>query len=128
MGSPPGAPGGTGGAMSPSPMGGSSAQGMTGVKTGVEALQKALPMLPMGSELHTAILKAITDISKHMDQNMGGGPQAVIQQLAQMARDQQQNPQRQAMMSMMSGGGSAAPPAPGGGGGGAPPSPMSIAA
>src|SRR5882724_245192 len=79
MGSPPGAPGGTGGAMSPSPMGGSSAQGMTGVKTGVEALQKALPMLPMGSELHTAILKAITDISKHMDQNMGGGPQAVIQ-------------------------------------------------
>lgn len=110
---PPGPPGGVGGVMAPSPMGGSTASAMTGVKVGVEALQKALPALPMGSELHTAILKAIESISKHIDQGMGGGAGSQIQQLIAMARDAQTQPQRSAMMSMF--------PPPGGGGPGGPP-------
>ena len=118
-------PGGAGAAMAPSPMGGSTAAAMTGVKVGVEALQKALPSLPMGSKLHGAILKAISDISKEMESGMGGGPGAEIQQLIAMARNAQTNPQRSAMMSMFPSGGGpgggGAPPPPGPPGGGAPP-------
>ena len=110
-----GIPGGTGAATMPGPMGGSGAAAMTGVKVGVEALQNALPKLPMGSKLHTAILKAITDIAKEMDQGMGNDPAAIIQQLTSMARNAQTDPRRAALMSMSS---------PGGAGGGAPPPPM----
>ena len=100
-------------------MGGSTAQAMTGVKVGMEALQKALPALPMGSKLHTAILKAISEIAKEMDQGMGGDPASQIQQLVALARNAQTGPQRNAMMSMFPAGGSPAgggapPPAPGG--------------
>ena len=127
-GAPPGPPGGTGGTTTPQPMGGSAAQAMTGVKVGLEALQKALPMLPMGSELWSAVHKALGDIGKHMDMMSGGGPSSAIQQLVAMARDQRTEPQKAAMMSMFPGpaGGGAPPPppitAPPGGGG--PPPPM----
>ena len=94
-------------------MAGASAQGVTAVKLGLEALQKALPMLPMGSELHSEVLKAVSGIAKHMEQAGAGGDQAaVIQQLVAMAREAQQNPQQQARMgSMMPGAGAAPPPA-----------------
>ena len=47
-------------------MPGAGVQGVAGVKVGLEALQKALPTLPMGSDLHSSVLKAISDISKHV--------------------------------------------------------------
>lgn len=62
---------------------------MTLVKTGLEALQAALPSIPLGSPLHAALLKAVTDLSK----NMAQGPEDQgdkMQQLAQMARHTQQ--------------------------------------
>lgn len=93
-------------------MAGSAASGMTSVKLGLEALQKALPTLPMGSEIHNAVLKAVGDIAKHLDASSGGGPQAVIQQLAQMASAAHADPQRQATLGMLPGG-----PPPGAGGG-----------
>ena len=118
-------PGGAGAAMAPSPMGGSTAAAMTGVKVGVEALQKALPSLPMGSKLHSTILKALQDIPKEMETGMGGGPGAEVQQLIAMARNAQTQPQRAAMMSMFPSGGGpgggGAPPPPAPPGGGAPP-------
>lgn len=92
-------------------MPGAGAQGLTSVKTGLEALQKALTGLPMGSPLHAAVLKAVSDISKHLDEagpQAGGNPQAVIQQLIQMARGANQQPQAAAMDKMGMGGG--APP------------------
>lgn len=112
-----GPPGGTGATMTPQPMMGSLNQGMTGVKVGLDALQKALPMLPMGSELWSSVHKALGDIGKHMDQMGGGNPSAIIQQLTAMARDAQTGPQRSALMSMSPGGG----PPPSGGGATPPP-------
>jgi hypothetical protein len=65
---------------------------MSGVKMGLEALQKALVGIEMGSDLHTAVLKAIADISKHMEKGGPGDQSAMIQQLAQAARQQQAAP------------------------------------
>jgi len=115
---PPGqVPGGVGAASSPAAMAGSAQQGMTAVKLAVEALQKALPALPMGSPLHGAVVKAVADISKHMEGMGGQGADqgAMIQQLMQLARSAQQQPQQNAMMQAFPPGGA------GGAGGGAPP-------
>ena len=117
---PPGMPGaappagGTGAATAPGPMPGHAAQAMTAVKMAVEALQKALPGIPMGSDMHNAVLKAVTEISKHLDKAGAEGDQAsMIQQLAQMARGAQtQPPQAAAMQRMFPGPGQGAPPPP----------------
>jgi hypothetical protein len=104
-------------------MAGAAVQGLTAVKVGLEAFQKALPSIPMGSELHGAVLKAISDIAKHME---GGGDQAAqIQQLVAMARDAHANPAQAAQMRalMPGGGGAQAPPMMPGGGGAPPPPP-----
>lgn len=90
-------PGGTGPATSPMPMAGSGAQAVTGVKLALEAMQKALPGIQMGSKLHLAVMKAITDISKELDAHEGD-QSAIVQQLAQLARSAQQQPQAAAMM------------------------------
>jgi len=117
---PPGIPGGTGAATVPGAMPGAMAQGMAGVKLAVDALQKALPQLPMGSDLHNAVLHALSGITKHMD-DAGmppTGSEDVIQQLVALARANAQggNP----LAGMMPGG---APPPPGAAGA-APPGPL----
>lgn len=99
-------PGGTGAASAPQAMAGSQAQAVTAVKVALEALQKALPGLQMGSELHTSVLKSIADISKHIEKEAGDSS-SVVQQLAQMARTAQNAPQQAAMMR-------AVPPSPAG--------------
>lgn len=109
---PPAPPPGAGG-MSSGPLAGSSAQGMSKVKVGLEALQAALPMIPMGSELHADVMKAVSSISKHMGEaaGAGGGGGAQIQQLVEMIRNakmQGQPPQA----GMMPGGAGAPPPPP----------------
>jgi hypothetical protein len=113
---PPGLSGGVGPASSPGGMAGAAQQGMTAVKLAVDALQKALPSLPMGTPLHGAVVKAVADISKHME-GQGSAPDqnAILQQLMQMARGAQQQPQQNAMMQAFPAGGA------GGAGGGAPP-------
>lgn len=112
---PPSGGGGTGAASAPGPLQGSQVAGMTSLKLGLEALQKALPQLPMGSEVHSAVLKAISDIGKHLAQGgQGSGDQSAgIQQLVEMMRNSKQQPD---MASMMPGGGP-----PGGDAGGMPP-------
>ena len=89
---------------------------------GLEALQKALPQLPMGSEVHTSVLKAIADISKHMEKGGqgAGDPSSVIQQLVEAARMAKTQPNMAAMMPPPAGGAGASPPPPGAG---APPPP-----
>jgi hypothetical protein len=90
-------------------MAGSGAQGVNLVRTALEMLQKGLPSLPMGSDIHSAVLKSITDISKHVGQVAGAGdPAAIVQQLAQLARQTQQAPVPPAL------GSGGAPPPPGG--------------
>jgi hypothetical protein len=103
--------GGTGAVTQPRPMMGSGAQALTLVHTAMEALQKSLVGLPMGSELHTAVLKAITDISRRMDVGGGGDHAAQTQALAAMSRDIQSNPQAAVMQRMFpQGGGAEQPP------------------
>lgn len=89
---------------------------MAALKVGVEALQKALPQIPMGSKLHQAVLKAVGEIGKHMEEEGSGAGGDQIQQLLEMVRNAKQNPGMAGMM-----------PPPGGslgGGAGGPPPPM----
>lgn len=107
-------------------MPGNSAQSMTQLKIGLEAMQKAVGGLPLGSPVSNAVMKAISDITKHMNHGgMPGGasdPAAMIQQLANMGREAKAQPgQDAALQGLMGGGG--APPPPGGAPPGAPPMP-----
>lgn len=91
---------------------GQGAQAMTQLKIGLEALNKALGGLPIGSEVSKAVHDAVVKIGKHLP---GGGagpqdPQAMIQQLALAARDAKTQPNP--MAAMMGGGAGGAPPAP----------------
>ena len=109
-------PGGAGPATAPGPMHGSQQQGMSSLKAGLEALQKALPQLPMGSALHQSVLKAVADIGKHMEKEGGaqGDASGMIQQLMEMARSQKMNPNMAAMMppGAAPAGGAPTPPPP----------------
>ena len=104
--------GGAGPATMPGPMAGSAQQGLAALKVGVEALQKALPQLPMGSALHQSVLKAIGDIGKHMEkEGSGGGDQmGAIQQLMELARAAKTQPNMAGMMPGGAGGAGAPPP------------------
>jgi len=105
-------PGGTGPGMVPQAMAGAGAQAVAAVKMALEALQKALPGLPMGSELHTEVLKAVGGIAKHLEQSQGDAG-SVLQQLSAMAKQAQADPQRAAMLRALSPQpGGAPPPAP----------------
>lgn len=100
---PGGAPqpiGSAGPAGMPTPMAGSQQQGMASLKVGLEALQKSLPNLPMGSALHQSVLKAVADIGKHLEKEggSGGDQMGAIQQLMEMARAAKTQPNMAAMM------------------------------
>ena len=111
--SPPPQAGVAGPASAPGPMKGAVAGGAEKLKLGLKALQEALPSLPMGSSIHTAVLKALTDIGKAVEKEGGGkgDPGAMIQQLVEMARNAKQSG---APAPQMPGG---APPPPGMGAG-----------
>jgi|SRR5580704_6899563 hypothetical protein len=109
---PPGFPGGTGAAAAPGPQMGGQQMAMTALQVALEALQKALPGLPMGSELHTKVLKSVQDLSKSVAEAGAAQDQsAKMQQLVAMARSSQQQPQQQAMMRAFPANANAAPPA-----------------
>jgi len=101
--------GGAGPATMTGPMAGSAQQGLSALKVGLEALQKALPQLPMGSSLHQSVLKAISDIGKNMEKEgaSGGDQMGAIQQLMELARAAKTQP---SMAGMMPGGAGAPPP------------------
>ena len=109
----PPSPAGTGPALAPGPHAGSANSGVASVRTGLEALQKALPQIPMGSKLHRAVMKSISDISKEMEsEGKGGGDSSgMMQQLVELARNARTNPNAAAAMP------------PGGSPGGSPPGP-----
>jgi hypothetical protein len=86
-------------------------QGGADIKTALEALQKALPTIPMGTELHETVLKAISQIGKHMTE-AADNKQQQMQSLLQMVQHLK-SAQPNAALAGMS--------APGGAGGGAPP-------
>src|SRR5215469_14305720 len=93
---PPQPPGGTGAATSPGAMPGMTHQGMAGVKTALELLQKSVANLPMGTPLHSKVLKFLADVSKDVGEEQVG-QDSVKQQVAQMAR---QGPNPDALAAM----------------------------
>jgi hypothetical protein len=103
-------------------MKGAAASGMEKLKLSLKGLQEALPALPMGSGVHTAVLKALTEIGKAVEKEGGakGDPGAMIQQLVEMARNAKQ---AGAPAPQMPGAGAASPPPPDGGGSPMPPMP-----
>ena len=101
---------GTGPAAAGAAAPGSAKQGMAALTAGLEMLQKALPQLPMGSKLHTSVLKAVSEIGKHLAEEGGGAgkdPSALIQQLVEAARGAKVNP---ASMAALPGGAGGPPP------------------
>ena len=68
---------------------GNTAQALSLVRNGLEMFQKALPMIPMGAPLHSDILKAVSSVSKHMEQS-SQNKGVDVQSLLQMARQSSQ--------------------------------------
>lgn len=84
----------------PQPHSGVASSGLVDVKNALEALQKALPAIPMGSDLHTAVLKAVTELSKHMPE-VQPSPQMQTQGLMGQIRANAQNGPQAALASLM---------------------------
>lgn len=108
----------------PQAMAGNQAAGMGKLQAGLKMLMESLPQLQIGSELSNAVMDSISKIGKHIPQHggaEGGNPQAMIQDLALMARDMKQQPQGGGPLQGLMGGGAGGPPP---GAGGAPPPPM----
>lgn len=102
----PGAP--PGGAVAPNPAAaanfqrmqtsrrgaGSQAAAMLQISQAIQQIQNALPNLPIGSEVHKATLKAVSDLSKHFQ-----GPSDATDGAQQtMAQDNLRQMMQQAMM------------------------------
>jgi hypothetical protein len=92
---------------------GQSAAAMSSVRNALNDLQKALPGIPMGTELHTSVLKAVGDISKHLDSTDKEPNKGVdIQQLAMRAREMSQASPQAALLKAISGGQGGGPQPP----------------
>jgi len=114
------APANTGPGVTPSANHGNLAAARVAIKNGLDLLGTALPNIPMGSPLHGDILKAMTSIAKHMNDDgpVDRGLQAsgLMQAVRQSAA---QGPQMAALRSLGGGFGNpqeapATPPPPGG--------------
>lgn len=93
------APANAGPAAVPQGNQGNLVQAMSLVRNALEMLQKALPMVPMGSPQHADLLKAVAMISKHMEHNEGNKG-VDLQSLLQMARQASQQSPVQALNRM----------------------------
>ena len=101
MGGMPGLAGGTGAATMPGAMKPQGISGVAGVKAAIELLQKAMVDLPLGSPLHTKVIKFVSDASKELadsDQAPHVAPNDIVQQLAAAARAAQGGGGPQPMM------------------------------
>lgn len=93
------APPGVGPVAVPQGNQGNLAQAMSLVRNASEMLQKALPMIPMGTPQHEDLLKVITMIGKHMKEGEGNKGMD-LQSLLQMARSASQQSPVQALNRM----------------------------
>jgi hypothetical protein len=107
------APPGAGPAVAPHGNPGNTTQGLGDIRVALEALQKALPSVPMGTEMHHAVLDAIKKIGTHMTE-MQESPQMKMQAMLQLMQRAKQAQPNQALAGL-------APPGGPPGAGGAPP-------
>jgi hypothetical protein len=107
-----------GGPTAPQGNAGNAMAGLGKIKVALQALQDALPSIPMGSPLHTDVLSVAKTLSKHVDQEgQQGGPP--VQSMLQMIQQMKQNAPNAALARM--GGGAPQSPAMLPAAGGAPP-------
>ena len=85
---------------------GTQAGALQKVTMAIDLLQQALPALSPGSDHHRAVLKAVTDLSRHLG-CQGGAPGAGAQQTAiqDMLRNTIRNAMLQRLMAQRGGGG-----------------------
>lgn len=89
---------------------GNVAAALAKVSAGLKMFEEALPLIPMGSEEHQAVLDAIKGVSKHLkkgEENAQLEQSAMVQQLKAAPNQAQQA----AMARMMAGGSQGQPPA-----------------
>jgi|SRR5271163_1737830 len=96
------------------------------LKTAITLLQEALPAIPLGSGVHTDVLKAVGMLAKHADNDHADDQQQITQLQALIQKLAQQQPN--AALSRLAQANPNAPPAtpqppPGPGGAGAPQGP-----
>jgi hypothetical protein len=91
------------------------------VQTAVGLLQKALPAIPMGSDAHGDVLKAVSTLSKHVSD--ANGTQSQIAQLMQVIQQTAQSKPQEALARIAPNAPPAMPPNPA-----APPPGMGMAA
>lgn len=124
-GAPGGPPGGGAAPMMPSrpnlgpvtqssPNAGNASAAMLDIKNALNLLQKALPNLPMGDELHGTVLQCVTKLSKAAS-SIPDQPGLQSQSLMQMMRSMGANPMQAALSKMLPqpGAGPAMPGQPG---------------
>ena len=83
----------------PQPNPGNQAAAMSKVKVAVQALQDALPSIPLGTPLHDVVLNSVKALSKHFEKD-AESPALSMQSLVQMARSSGQNNQMAALSRM----------------------------
>ena len=98
-------------AVAPHGAPGNASQGLGKVQVALTALQEALPQIPMGTELHEAVLKAVSTIGKHMT-DAQDSPQMKMQNLLSMIQQMRAKQPNAALGAMGAPAGGAPPPAP----------------
>lgn len=115
------APAGVGPVAMPQANQGNMAAAITEVRNAMTMLQKALPMVPMGSPIHNDILSFVKKIGEHLNKgedNQGLQLQSLLQMVKQSAQSAPQNAM-QRMFPQQQPNTPPAMPAPAGGGEGA---------
>ena len=79
---------------------GNASAAMLDIKNALNLLQKALPNLPMGDELHGTVLQCVTKLSKAAS-SIPEQPGLQAQSLMQMMRSMGQNPMQAALSKML---------------------------
>lgn len=107
--------GGAGGATMPTPNRGMQAAAMAQLTQAIRIMEKALPMVGVETEMGKDVMKALTQLSKHIPAG-SGSPGVENQALQKMMMEQkQEQPMQQLLRSQGQGapppGGAAPPPA-----------------
>ena len=107
----PGAPTNVGPVAARQPQMGNAAASISDVRAAMKMLEKALPTIPMGTDLHVEVLNSLKGLLKHLPPEEDT-PALNIQSLLQMARQSAQAQPLSALTRLMgAGAGPAAAPA-----------------
>ena len=80
---------------------GNVAAATAGIKSAVDMIQKQLPLIPVGSELHRELLTFLSKVGKVLESGQGGNDDGLkLQAMLQAAKQNAQSGPMQAMMRM----------------------------